>query len=78
MTKDMDVLAKWFFNVLNAITKSEEKLLILIIRIFDTSQVNAFKSDKEKFGRINLYQTFVLYEYDHFLIYIVRYVEELV
>ena len=48
MTKDTEVLAKWFLNVLNAITKSEEMLPILKIRIFDTSQANAFKSDKEK------------------------------
>ena len=48
VTKDTEVLAKWFLNVLNAITKSEEKLPILKIRIFDTSQANAFKSDKEK------------------------------
>ena len=43
-----EVLAKWFLNVLTAITKSEEKLPILKIRIFDTSQANAFKSDTEK------------------------------
>ena len=54
MTKDTEVLAKWFLNVLNEITKSEEKLPILKIRIFNTTQVNAFKSDKEK---LNSYQT---------------------
>lgn len=48
LVRDTKVLAKWFLNVLNAITKSEEKLPILKIRIFDTSQANAFKSDKEK------------------------------
>ena len=48
LVRDTEVLAKWFLNVLNAITKSEEKLPILKIRIFDTSLANAFKSDKEK------------------------------
>ena len=53
MTKDMEVLAKWFLNVLNEITMGEENLPILKIRIFNTSQANAFKSDKEK---LNSYQ----------------------
>lgn len=48
MTKDTEVLARWFLNVLNSITKSEEKQPVLKIRIFDISQANAFKSDKEK------------------------------
>ena len=48
LVRDTKVLAKSFLNVLKAITKSEEKLPILKIRIFDTSQANAFKSDTEK------------------------------